>query len=84
MQICEPKCRWGNPKGTQRSKYSVRVSIFIMVIVIDLIIIIDLNDSVNLTKSLRVSQNYLDVKVTFTEVIAKLMERSWPLQLVHL
>ena len=81
MQICEPKCRWGNPKGTQRSKYSVRVSIFVMIIVIDLIIIID---QVNLPKSLRVSQNYLDVKVTFTEVIAKLMERSWPLQLVHL
>ena len=40
MQICEPKCRWGNPKGTQRSKYSVRVSIFVMIIVIDLIIII--------------------------------------------
>ena len=39
MQICEPKCRWGNPKGTTRSKCSVRVSIFILIIVIDLLII---------------------------------------------
>ena len=38
MQICEPECRWGNTKGTKRSKCSVRVSILILIIVIDLII----------------------------------------------
>ena len=38
----------------------------------------------NLEKSLRFQKYYLGVKVTFTEVIAKSMERSWPLQLGHL